>query len=68
MNDAVRTPKYYTIKRVAERYDVSERTVQRWIKSRRLNAHKFGKSVRISIGDLMQMEATARQSDDDFQS
>jgi excisionase family DNA binding protein len=66
MNKTVRMPKFYTIKRVAERYDVCERTVQRWIKSGRLNAHKFGRSARISNDDLVLMEAAARNSDEDF--
>jgi excisionase family DNA binding protein len=56
----IRIPKFVPIKKVAERYDVSERTVQRWIKTGILKVHRFGKCVRISEEDLMLMEAKAQ--------
>ena len=43
---------FYTIKQVANRLQVNERTVRRWIAAGLLEAHKFGGVVRISADDL----------------
>ena len=43
---------FYTIKQGAGMLAVSERTVRRWIKARKLVAHPFGGAVRIAEGDL----------------
>jgi excisionase family DNA binding protein len=43
---------FFTIAEVAERLDVSIRTVSRWIKSGDLVAHRFGNAVRIADSDL----------------
>ena len=37
---------------VAERLNVSERTVFRWLKHGGLTAHRFGRTLRISEADL----------------
>jgi excisionase family DNA binding protein len=46
-------PHFHTIKQVAKRLQVNERTVRRWIAAGLLEAaHKFGGVVRISEDDL----------------
>jgi excisionase family DNA binding protein len=44
--------KFFTILQVAELLEVSTRTVQRWIESGKLVAHRLGGVVRISKADL----------------
>lgn len=41
-----------TIKEVAERLKVSERTIRNWIESGKLNAYRFGLQYRINAEDL----------------
>jgi excisionase family DNA binding protein len=48
---------WYTVRDVAERLKVSERTVRRWIAVGMLRANKFGRSVRISQRALKELEA-----------
>ena len=43
---------FYTIEDVAECLEVSKRTVRRWIDSRLLVAHQFGRLRRVSDADL----------------
>jgi excisionase family DNA binding protein len=40
--------KYLTRKTTAERLAVSDRSIDRWIKANRIQAVKFGRSVRIA--------------------
>ena len=42
----------HTIEQVAERIQVSTKTVRRWIKAGDLVAHRFGRQMRISYADL----------------
>jgi excisionase family DNA binding protein len=51
MYPRVVTERYFTVKQVAERLNVSERTVWRWIRSGQLRVHRF-RSVRIAESDL----------------
>ena len=47
-------PKYrafWTIQSLAEDWEVSERTVHRWIDAGDLIVHRFGRSVRIADND-----------------
>ena len=44
--------RFFTIVEVAEIVEVATRTVQRWIRSGDLVAHRFGGVVRISEDDL----------------
>ena len=44
--------KYFTVKTIAEQFDISARTVHRWIKDKKLVVHRIGRSVRISEVDL----------------
>ena len=46
------TPEFLTIDDVAQALDVSTRTVHRWIRSRQLVAHRFGRVVRIAPADF----------------
>ncbi len=41
-----------TITDIAERCDVSKRTVQRWITNKELNIHRLGRQIRISERDF----------------
>jgi len=45
--------RYYTIDDIANNLRVSPRTAQRWIKARRLRAHRFGRTVRVAEEDLI---------------
>ena len=38
---------HYKIKSVAELYDISEKTVRRWIRAGKLKANRIGGSIRI---------------------
>lgn len=53
--------KFLTIHDVAERLDVCDRTVQRWITQGELVAHKFGHIVRISEADFASFVASRRR-------
>lgn len=44
----------YTVREVAELFYVSERTVYRWVKSKKLKAVQIGRVVRIAPYDLDQ--------------
>jgi excisionase family DNA binding protein len=44
--------RFYTVSQVANLLAVSSRSVRRWIAAGELLAHKFGRQVRISEGDL----------------
>lgn len=59
MSPPVRT-KFYTIDQIAERLEVSTRTVRRWIEHKQLVAHYFGKAVRIAEVDLLAFIAGQR--------
>ena len=52
--------KFFTISEVAERLDVSLRTIRRSIKSGDLVAHRFGRVVRIAESDLRAFLAAHR--------
>jgi len=45
--------RFFTIGEVARNLGVSTRTVQRWIDSGELVAHRFGRMVGIAEGDLI---------------
>jgi excisionase family DNA binding protein len=45
-------PHFYSIKEVADFLGVSTRTIQRWMDSGELRAHRLGGIVRISHDDL----------------
>jgi excisionase family DNA binding protein len=46
--------RFYTVEEVAERLQVSDQTVRRWVKFGKLAAYKPGKELRIRFGDLEQ--------------
>jgi excisionase family DNA binding protein len=55
------TPRFFTVSDVADLFDVSPRSVRRWIKSGDLPVHRFGGVVRISDSDLRTFAATHRE-------
>jgi excisionase family DNA binding protein len=55
------TPQFFTIGDVADLFDVSARSVRRWVKSGDLPAHRFGAAVRISDIDLRAFAARHRK-------
>ena len=55
-----RADKMLRVGDVAERLNVSERTVFRWLKSSDLTGHRFGRNLRISEADLEQFLAAAK--------
>jgi excisionase family DNA binding protein len=55
------TPRFFAISAVADLFDVSTRSVRRWIKSGDLPVHRFGGVVRISESDLRAFAATHRK-------
>jgi len=56
-------PKFFTIGAIAERLDVSPRTVHRWIAGGKLVVHRVGRSVRISEADFKAFLAVHRDAD-----
>ncbi len=52
--------RFYNLAEVAERLQVSDRTVRRWIKSRALPAYKPGREYRIRPSDLDQFVEARR--------
>lgn len=52
--------RFFTIAQVADRLDVSTRTVRRWIKSGDLLVHRFSRVVRIAESDLKAFLAAHR--------
>ncbi len=51
---------FYSLPEVANRYDVSVRTVRRWIKNGELVAHRIGHQLRISAEDISTFEKLRR--------
>jgi excisionase family DNA binding protein len=54
-------PRWYKVKEVANRLNVDERTVRRWIDSGMLPHHRFGRAIRISEEDLLTFERRGRR-------
>jgi excisionase family DNA binding protein len=55
------TPRFFTIGDVADFFDVSDRSVRRWVKTGDLPVHRFGAAVRISDIDLRAFAARHRE-------
>jgi excisionase family DNA binding protein len=58
--NTISAQKFFTIAQVAEQQQVSHRTVQRWIASGLLIAHRIGAVVRIAEHDLLAFFAQHR--------
>jgi excisionase family DNA binding protein len=54
------TQAFYSIGELAERYEVSERTVRRWVIAGDLVAHRFGHQLRVSAADRAAFERLRR--------
>ncbi len=54
-------PKFHSIKEVADIFDVSERTIRRWISRGFLKFHKWNGIIRISEEDLIACAEAARK-------
>jgi len=54
--------RFITVAEVAEFIGVSQRTVRRWIKQKKLVAHYFGAAVRIAETDLKAFIVEHRQA------
>jgi excisionase family DNA binding protein len=59
---AAPSAKFYTIAQIAERLEVSTRTVRRWIDRKLLIAHRMNGLVRISEVDFQAFLAAHRQN------
>jgi excisionase family DNA binding protein len=46
-------PVFYSVDQTARQLGVSAKTIRRWITSRALPVHRFGRSIRIADFDLM---------------
>jgi excisionase family DNA binding protein len=53
---------FYTIKELAERLKISEKSIRRLIKQKELIAHQFGRMWRISVADALTFERANRIS------
>jgi excisionase family DNA binding protein len=56
-------PQFSTIASIAQRLNVSPRTVHRWIGNGKLIVHRIGRSVRISEADLKAFLAAHRDEE-----
>jgi len=54
---------YYTLKDIAERLQVSYRTVYRWVRAGKLPAYKFGTEWRVKESDLREFIERHRASE-----
>ena len=53
---------FWTIPDLAEEWDISPRTLHRWIDAGDLIVHRFGRSVRVSDDDKRAFQAQHRDS------
>jgi excisionase family DNA binding protein len=53
-------PQFYTVDEIAERLNLSRRSVCRLIQMRKVAAHRFGRSLRVSDDDLAEFLARNR--------
>ena len=51
---------FFSLSDVADRFDVSVRTVRRWVDAGELVAHRFGRQLRVSPEDLKTFEKLRR--------
>jgi excisionase family DNA binding protein len=59
-SSGAKSPKFLTVKQVAEALGVSPRTVWRWIKNEELTVHRFGGAVRVAEADFKAFLAAHR--------
>ena len=51
---------FYTVEQLAERWQLSVRTVRRFIKAGELSVHRIGTQIRIAASAVMQFEKLRR--------
>ncbi len=51
---------FFTLADLANRYDVSVRTVRRWVDAGEMIAHRVGRQLRVSAEDLKTFEKLRR--------
>ena len=51
---------FYSLADIAERHDVSTKTVRRWVEMGDLIAYRFGRQLRVSVTDLEVFEKLRR--------
>lgn len=55
-----REERFFTVKQLAARWQISERQVHRFIESGALAAHRLGRSLRIAENDVLLFELQCR--------
>jgi excisionase family DNA binding protein len=55
-----REERFFTVKQLAARWQISERQVHRFIESGALTAHRIGRSLRIAESDVLLFEFQCR--------
>jgi len=46
---------HYSVKSLAKKYELNEKTLWKWIRAGRLKAHKIGGSVRIPKSEVLKL-------------
>ncbi len=59
-NPTAASKRFFTLAGIANRYDVSVRTVRRWVDAGELIPHRFGRQLRVSSEDLKTFEKLRR--------
>lgn len=60
-SDLPTAEQWSSVKQIAHKFDVTERTVRRWIDEGRLRTHRFGGAVRVSAEDLRDFIESSRR-------
>jgi excisionase family DNA binding protein len=61
MPPAETTHRYHSLISIADRFEISKKTVWRWVKAGHLKAHLFGGQLRVSEADLAAFIALRRR-------
>lgn len=61
MPNVEKATRYHSLISIADRFEVSKKTVWRWVKAGDLPAHMFGSQLRVSEADLSAFIALRRR-------
>ena len=61
MKTQTRIPKLFSVDQIAHQFEVSSKTVRRWIEAGDLRAHRMGRQVRILEEDALMFVAARRR-------